>query len=751
MTQSQQLTIKQALSRAKKAAKKGKIAIAVELYTAVLAIQPKHPVAKKALYKLQKGSPDNKTLQVQELMNLYNQGQLQEVIQKAETMVADFPKDIILLNLLGAANAGLHRYNDAIESYKKAVKINPSYAEAHNNLSSALIEKNDLVSAIESCNHAISVKPDYAEAHNNLGYALQGSGNLRSAIASYSRAIEIRPDYAEAHNNLGVALAAKGDQVGAIESYTCAIDIKPHYANAYNNRAVSLLNRGEVSEAIQNCKRALEISPDHANAHHNMGNALLKNADPEAAINSYQKALKVEPDFVTARSQKLFQQAYICDWEAIEQDRNLIPALGIETDSVAPFTMLPLEDHPARHLKRSASFASYKFEWQPAVLPKVRRPPQNPSRVRLGYLSGDFHAHPVMRLIVKMFELHDRENFEVHAFSCSPGNNDAMRDQLIKNFDAFHDVSDMQDQEIAEFVRKAGIDIAIDLTGYTANARDQILAYRAAPIQVSYLGYPGSMGANFIDYLIADCTLVPIENHKFYSEKIVHLPNCYQVSSHLNSPPSIEGGRADLDLPEEGFIFCCFNDHYKITSREFDIWMRLLGKVQGSVLWLRQSNKSSEANLKKAAQDRTIDPDRLIFAKKCDYHEYLIRMTKADLFLDTFNYNAGAVANDALWSGLPILTKQGEGYAARMASSLLNAIDLPELITSNENDYEKIALDLATHPGKLKSLKTKLSINRDSTSLFDTARATKNIETAYTLMYERYLANKKPGHLFIKE
>jgi predicted O-linked N-acetylglucosamine transferase (SPINDLY family) len=309
----------------------------------------------------------------------------------------------------------------------------------------------------------------------------------------------------------------------------------------------------------------------------------------------------------------------------------------------------------------------------------------------------------------------------------------------------------MPDQEIAELARKKGIDIAIDLTGYTENARDQILAYRAAPIQVSYLGYPGSMGADFIDYLIADCTLIPVENQKFYSEKIVHLPNCYQVSSHSNSPPNMEGGRSELGLPEEGFVFCCFNDHYKITPREFDIWMRLLGKVQGSVLWLRRSNKSSEANLKKEAQDRAIDPSRLIFAEKCEYSEYLIRMTKADLFLDTFNYNAGAMANDALWSGLPILTKQGDSYTARMASSLLNAIDLPELITSTENDYEQIALDLATHPNKLESLKTKLSINRDNTSLFDTARFTKNIETAYTQMYEKYLANKNPEHLFIKE
>jgi predicted O-linked N-acetylglucosamine transferase (SPINDLY family) len=413
--------------------------------------------------------------------------------------------------------------------------------------------------------------------------------------------------------------------------------------------------------------------------------------------------------------------------------------------------MLALEDDPARHLNRSVLFAKHKFRGRSSTLPAITTPSQIPSRLRIGYFSGDFHSHPVMQLIVKMFALHDRSSFEVHAFSFGPDKDDEMYQRLLKNFDSFHHVHGLTDEGIAELARSENIDIAVDLTGYTQNTRSGIFAYRAAPIQVSYLGYPGSMGADFIDYLIADSTLIPEENQKFYSEKIVYMPDCYQVSDNSRPPPATDVTRAALGLPEAGFVFCCFNNNYKITPREFDIWMRLLGQVEDSVLWLRRSNQWVEENLKKETQARGIEPGRVIFADICGYSEYIARLAKADLFLDTFNYNAGAVANDALWCGLPVLTHQGQSYVARMVSSLLTAIDIPELITTTEADYEKLALDLATNPEKLKSLKAKLARNKDDTPLFNTEQFTGNIEAAYTEMYSRYVNGKKPEHLLVKE
>ncbi|SVB28826.1 uncharacterized protein METZ01_LOCUS181680, partial [marine metagenome] len=395
--------------------------------------------------------------------------------------------------------------------------------------------------------------------------------------------------------------------------------------------------------------------------------------------------------------------------------------------------------------------ARIKSKGKDAMLASIPRPEKKPMCLKIGYFSGDFNLHPVTCLIIKMLELHDRSAFEIHAFSFGPDNHDTMHARLIDGVDVFHDVREIPDKDIAELARSKGIDIAIDLTGYTQNGRWGILAYRPAPIQISYLGYPGTMGAEFIDYIIADDILIPDGNEQFYSEKIVYMPHCYQVSDNSRTLPQKDITRTTLGLPETGFIFCCFNTNYKITHHEFNIWMRLLDKVEDSVLWLLQSNKWSEKNLKRRAMDRGIDPARLIFAQSCEYSEYLVRLTIADLYLDTFTFNAGAIANDALWCGLPVLTRQGQGYVARMASSLLTAIDLPELITTNEDDYEIRALELASNSEKLDSIKARMTFNKNKTPLFDTERFTKNIESAYTQIYAKYFAGENPESIHVNE
>jgi predicted O-linked N-acetylglucosamine transferase (SPINDLY family) len=702
MSPSQQLTIEQALSKAKKAAKQGNTAIAVKLYNAILQKQPNHSIAKKGLRKLQEELSQNQIPRTQDiqpnpirspkasaqeqwdaLVALYNQGRFQDVVTQTTFLLKQFPQAIILHNIQGASNAGLHLFEAAIENYQRAILINP----------------------------------DYFEAHNNMGNALKNLGNLTAAIESYNRAIEINPDYAEAHNNLSMALLENGDSVGAIES---------------SNRSV-------------------EINPNSAEAHSNLGNALQQIGDPVAAIKSYTCALEIQPDFELARSHKLRQQAFICDWGEIEADRRLIPDLGVSRGIVTPFSMLYLEDDAAHHLKRSELFAQAKCKGKDTALAPIARPSKQPKLLKIGYFSGDFHSHPVMRLIVKMLALHNKSHYEIHAFSFGPKIHDDMREKLVNNVDAFHDVHGKTDHDIAKLARTKSIDIAVDLSGYTQNSRWGILACRPAPIQVSYLGYPGSMGANFIDYIIADPILIPEENHQFFSEKIVYMPHCYQVSDNSRVAPQVNVNRAALGLPEVGFVFCCLSTNYKITPREFDVWMRLLHEVKGSVLWLAQSNQWSEVNLKKEAQARGLDAKRLIFAGQCQYSEYLARLTNADLFLDTFNFNAGAIANDALWCGLPIVTMQGQSYSARMVSSLLNTLDLSELITTTESDYEKVALDLATNSKKLKLIKAKLAISKNNTPLFDTKRFTRNIERAYTQMYTKYFAGEKLEPLFIKE
>ncbi|MAW92863.1 MAG: hypothetical protein CMA32_00005 [Euryarchaeota archaeon] len=715
MSEPQKLTIDQSLLRAEKAVKQGNAVVAVKIYKAILRQQPSHPIAKESLLKLQKELFQHPSTQADKstplrdksqktqdfqpvpansaktsaqrkwdaLVALYNQGQFHEIVTQTTALLKQFPQAIILHNIQGAANTGLHLFEAAIESYQRAILIDP----------------------------------EYFEAHSNIGNALRQSGNLIAAIESYNRAIKINPNFAEAHDNLSQAL----------------------------------LENGEPLEAIKSSKRSIEINPNCAEAYNNLGNALQQNGDPIAAIESFNRALEIQPDFALARLYKLRQQAFICDWGEIEADRSLIPELGVSTGMVTPFSMLYLEDNSARHLKRSELFAQTKCKGKERILAPIACPLEQPKLLKIGYFSGDFHSHPVMSLIVKMLALHNRSDFEIHAFSFGPKIQDTMREKLVNNVDSFHDVHGLEDQKVAELARSKGIDIAVDLGGYTHNGRWGILACRPAPIQVSYLGYPGSMGAGFIDYIIADSTLIPEENRQFFSEKIVYMPHCYQVSDNSRMPSLVNVKRTALGLPETGFVFCCFNTNYKITPQEFDIWIRLLNKIEGSVLWLARSNRWSESNLKKEAQARGLDTTRLVFADRCEYSEYLERLAKADLFLDTFNFNAGAIANDALWSGLPIVTKQGQSYTARMASSLLKAVDLPELITSTKEDYEKVALDLATRPQKLKSLKTKLITSKKNAPLFDTERFARNIETAYLQMYAKYFADEKPEHLFIKE
>ncbi len=356
-----------------------------------------------------------------------------------------------------------------------------------------------------------------------------------------------------------------------------------------------------------------------------------------------------------------------------------------------------------------------------------------PHKLRIGYFSADFRNHAMMHLTAGLFERHDRSRFEVHLFSFGEPSQDEMRARAIAAADGFHDVDNLDDAQIAAEAARARIDIAVDLMGYTRGSRPEIFVRRIAPIQVSYLGFPGSLGADFMDYIIADHWIAPQDAH--FTEKVIRLPHTYLATDNTRIIASRAFGRGELGLPQHGFVFCCFNNSYKISPAEFDIWMRLLGKVEGSVFWLLKDNEQAAANLAREAASRGIDPRRLVFAPRMAHADHLARHRAADLFLDTFNYNAHTTAADALWTGLPLVTKSGRSFAARVAGSLLHAIGLPELVTESEADYERLALDLATDPARLAAVKTKLAANRLTTPLFDTGAATRAFEDAYDAMH----------------
>jgi predicted O-linked N-acetylglucosamine transferase (SPINDLY family) len=348
-----------------------------------------------------------------------------------------------------------------------------------------------------------------------------------------------------------------------------------------------------------------------------------------------------------------------------------------------------------------------------------------------------------------LFELHNRDQFELIAFSFGPTTNDGMRQRLQEAFDQFIEVGNMLDVEVAKFSRELGIDIAIDLKGFTGDSRPNIFANRAAPIQVNYLGYPGTMGASYIDYIIADSILIPPELQQYYTEKVVYLPDSYQANDRKREISNRKFTRAEVGLPDNSFVYCCFNNNYKILPEVFEIWMRLLNTVERSVLWLLEDNPTAAKNLKSEAAQRGIDPGRLIFAPRLPTPDHLARHALADLFIDTFPCNAHTTASDALWAGLPLLTVQGESFASRVASSLLSAIGLTELITYTLEEYETLAIELANNQQKLKGIRHKLAQNRDTTPLFDTPQFTKHLENAYLQMYERYQADLPPEHIFV--
>ena len=650
---------------------------------------------------------------------------------------------------LGNALKSLTNFDAAVASYDKAIYLKPDYAEAYSNRGVALKGLKQFDAAVASYDKAIALSPNLPEAYSNRGIALQELKQLDAASASYEKAIALRPDYAEAYSNRGSLLSELKKFDAAVASYDKAIALKPDYAEAYSNRGIALQELKQLDAASASYEKAIALRPDYAEAYSNMGNALTDLMQLDAAIACYEKANTLKPDFEYLFGTRLHLKMLMCDWQDFEL--NILELIrkvqnGEKSSPSFPILALPLSLPYQR--KAAEVWSEDKHPYNPSLGPILKSARQK--KIRIGYYSADFHNHATSYLMAELFELHDKSKFELIAFSFGPDLKDEMRSRVSQAFNQFIDITTVSDKSVAQLSRELGIDIAVDLKGLTKNSRLGIFSYKAAPIQVSYLGYPGTLGADYIDYLIADKTLIPKKSQEHYSEKIVYLPNSYQVNDRHRVIAPTQFTKQDLGLPRDSFVFCCFNNNYKITPDVFDSWVRILEAVDTSVLWLLEDNQTAAANLRKEASLRGLDPARLVFAKHMDLPEHLARHKAADLFLDTLYYNAHTTASDALWAGLPVLTCMGESFASRVAASLLFAIGLPELVTVTTNEYEALAIELATNPAKLKAIKDKLASNRLTTPLFNTALFTKHIEVAYTEMYERNQADLFLDHIYIK-
>ncbi len=472
--------------------------------------------------------------------------------------------------------------------------------------------------------------------------------------------------------------------------------------------------------------------------------ALDRHAD---AAKMFDTALKISPNSTEAKVRKARLDLTLSDWGDFDRIEKSIADFKKLKVSFTPGSFLALADDPSLQKKVCESYVSRAYN-----IPKTKRhkPRDRTSKdkIRICYFSSDFHRHATMRLIIRMLELHDKDRFEVHLFDYTTAEQvQPWKDRIRATACRYHPVVNMLDSEVAALARAEGIDIAVDLKGHTKNGRPQILMHQPAPVLVSYLGHPGTLGIKAVDYIVADPIVIPENLRRHYSEKILYMPDCYQVTDNTRSISEQIPTRADLGLPNGAVVFCCFNVNYKVTPREFDVWMRVMAEVDNSVLWLWSLHEEARDNLRGEAEARGIDPDRLVFAESVGQEEHLARIQKADMFLDTFAVCAHTTASDALWAGLPLVTMEGQQFAARVASSILHAMDLPELVTRSPNKYEALILDLAQNPQKLSAIRAKIAEKRETAPLFDTERFTRNWETQLERALQRCENRLKPEYL----
>ena len=746
------------LPRALELLRQGRLTEAAAIYQVVLRYDPNHPEALHylGLIALQTGRT----------------GQGVRLIGRA---IARKPDMAQAYNHYGIGLAALGRYDEALDSYDKAIALQPGFPEAYDNRGSTLFAFGRFEDAITSYDQAITLKPGDPRAYTNRGSALRGLRQYEDALASHDKAIILKPDFANAHHNRGVVLLDLGRFGEALSGFDHAITLSPDNAGAYNGRGTALSGLQRHDEALESFDRAIALKADHVQAHVNRGNTLQSlhrfadafesydiaiGLDPSSAeahanrgdtllrllryqdaLASYEQAIALRPRLDTWYGNYIYTKRQICDWAGEDAISATLADEVIAGRCVSmPFQILGIVSES--DIQRKVA----------EIVVQARHPASNVSppahgsheRIRIGYFSSAFRDHAIMYQVIGLFEQHDQSRFELTAFSFGPDVDSPITQRITGLFDRFIDVRIHQDQEIAQLARMLEIDIAIDLTGFTTHGRPGIFSCRAAPIQINYLGYPGTMGTAYFDYIIADPVVVPTAQRQHYVEKIVWLPNSYMPSDPNRPIAPTVFTRTALGLPESGFVFCCFNAPYKITPQIFDVWMRILAAVPRSVLWLFEENAVAVVNLRKEAAISGIDPDRLIFAERMPPPEHLARHRAADLFLDTRPYNAHTTASDALWAGLPVLTYPGDTFASRVAASLLTAIGLPELIVPSLEAYETLAVELATQPDRLDAIKIKLAANRLTAPAFDTQQYTSDLEAAFTAMVARHHAGLPP-------
>jgi protein O-GlcNAc transferase len=669
------------------------------------------------------------------------------------------PQHPALLLELGNALNALGRLEEAIGALEQAVRVQPTYSSAHFNLGNLLREAGRLHEAVAAYESALRLTPDYAEACYNLGIALRNLREPARAIAAYRRAAELRPDHVGTFFNLGCALRDLKRLDEAAAAYRAALAIRSDHAAGRFHLALVLRDQRQFGEAEQHLRHLLRDTPDDLAVQELLAELLRLARRPSEARVLYEAIVARRPDHPEALAWLLHLKSIACEWTS--RDAEVARLVRVTERQIAAgqrtglsaFHAFALPLAPETHLAIARTWgaeterqvardrAGLDFTFARAA----------GARLRIAYVSSDFRNHATAHLLQGLFRAHDRAAFEIFAVSHGPDDGSEYRRRIAAEAEHFVDAAPLTDRDAALLLHRRGIDILVDLNGYTQDHRLGIAALRPAPLVATYLGFPGSSGASFIDYAIVDHVVVPPPAAHLYSERLVHLPDCYLINDPAHPIDDTPLARRDAGLPDDGFVFCCFNTNYKIEPFIFDVWMRILRQVPGSALWLLQLAPEVAGNLRREAAARGIDGDRLVFAGMRRKAEHLARHRLADLFLDTRYYTAHTTCSDALCAGLPVLTCPGETFASRVAASLLQAAGLPELIAPDFTQYEARAIALAQEPAVLGQLRARLDANRLTCPAFDTNRVVRNLERAYRLMWETYLSGKPPQALAVSE
>jgi protein O-GlcNAc transferase len=692
-------------------------------------------------------NPASMPLLFNSAISLFRLNRLQESLAQFDRLALLETNNAAVFNERGGVLTALKRYEDALASFERALALDPGMTEAHINKGSVYREMERYDEALAAYDRALSLSPDAAVAWLGRGTVASTLKRYDDALLAYGKAIGLAPELAEAWLGRGNAYFAQMSHTEASAAYDQAIALKPELADAWLGRGNILFAGRSYEDALLAYGNALAVNPDFAEAWLGRGNVLCGLKRFDEAVSAYDRANQSQPCLPGLESARLHAKQRLCDWSNCDAEcAQVLSSFRNGALAAYPFEFLSIPSSSEDQLQCARRWITREFP--ASVTPMWRGERYDHDRIHVAYVSADFNPHPVAFLVAGMFEHHDRSRFEITGISLGSADNSEIRKRIEGSVERFVDASMQSDDDVAELIRSLQIDVLVDLNGFTGGGRTGIFARRPAPIQMNYLGYPGTSGADYMDYILADRIVIPEDQRGCYSEKVIYLPDCYLVNDAGLRISDRVIAREDLGLPSTGFVFCCFNNNFKITPHVFGSWMRILGRVEGSVLWLAAVGPEVARNLRREAAARGVDPTRVIFAERLPaLSDHLARLRSADLFLDTLPYNAHATASHALWAGVPVLTCRGETFAGRVAASLLQAIGLPELTTNMPEAYEDLAIELAENRSRLMQIRCRLADNRLTSPLFDTRLFTRHIEAAYAAAHERHLAGLPPDHL----